>query len=81
MSNVKGTPSALFVPTLAALPPASQHRGLVVFCGNARRGAEGAGAGTGNLLFSNGTVWVRTDTGATRRSRASVGSLACSCAS
>jgi hypothetical protein len=62
--TIKGSPTSIFVPTLAALPPAAQNRGLVVFCGNARRAAEGAGAGTGNLLFSNGTIWVRTDTGA-----------------
>jgi hypothetical protein len=65
MSNIKGVPTALGPVTFAQLPPAAQYRGAVVFCSNARRGAEGAGVGTGNLLFSNGTVWVRTDTGAT----------------
>lgn len=63
--NIKGVPTTLGVVTFANLPPASANRGATIFCSNARKAAEGAGVGTGNLLFSDGTNWIRVDTGAT----------------
>jgi hypothetical protein len=52
--------------TLASLPAASAaNKGLTAFVSNARKAAEGAAAGTGNLVFSDGTAWRRVDTGAT----------------
>jgi len=50
----------------ADLPTASaDNEGYVYYVSNARKVAEGAGAGTGNLVFSDGSNWIRVDTGAT----------------
>ena len=50
----------------ADLPTASaDNEGYIYYVSNARKAAEGAGAGTGNLVFSDGSNWIRVDTGAT----------------
>jgi len=50
----------------ADLPTASaDNEGYVYYVSNARKVAEAAGAGTGNLVFSDGSNWIRVDTGAT----------------
>ena len=48
------------LPTAAAA-----NEGYIYYVSNARKAAEGAGAGTGNLVFSDGSNWIRVDTGAT----------------
>ena len=50
----------------ADLPTASaDNEGYIYYVSNARKAAEGAGAGTGNLVFSDGSNWIRVDNGAT----------------
>jgi hypothetical protein len=50
---------------VGALPAASAaNLGAIVFSPDCRKAAEGLGAGTGNLVFSDGTNWIRVDTGA-----------------
>jgi len=49
----------------ADLPSATANTGRIIFCSDARKAAEGVGAGTGNLVFSVGANWIRLDTGAT----------------
>jgi hypothetical protein len=49
----------------ADLPTATANTGRIIFCSDARKVAETAGNGTGNLLFSDGANWIRVDTGAT----------------
>ena len=50
----------------ADLPTASaDNEGYIYYVSNSRKAAEGAGAGTGNLVFSDGSNWIRVDTGAT----------------
>lgn len=63
--NIKGVPTSLGPVTFANLPSAAGRAGAVIFCSNARKASEAAGVGTGNLLFSDGTNWIRTDTGVT----------------
>ena len=55
----------LGVLDVGALPAASAaNLGAIVFSPDCRKAAEGAAAGTGNLVFSDGTNWIRVDTGA-----------------
>ena len=50
---------------VGALPAASAaNSGAIVFSPDCRKAAEGVGAGTGNLVFSDGSNWIRVDTGA-----------------
>ena len=50
----------------ANLPTASaDNEGYIYYVSDARKVSEGAGAGTGNLVFSDGSNWIRVDTGAT----------------
>ena len=49
----------------ANLPTASASTGRIIFCTNALKASETAGNGTGNLVFSDGSNWIRVDTGAT----------------
>jgi hypothetical protein len=49
----------------ANLPTASASTGQVIFCNDALKASETTGNGTGNLVFSDGSNWVRVDTGAT----------------
>lgn len=47
------------------LPTASENTGRIIFCSDALKASETAGNGTGNLVFSDGSNWIRVDTGAT----------------
>lgn len=49
----------------ADLPSASANTGRIIFCSDALKASELAGNGTGNLVFSDGSNWIRVDTGAT----------------
>lgn len=52
--------------TVAQLPAAAQaFKGMQRFASNGRKNGEGAGAGTGVLVYFDGTAWRATDTGAT----------------
>lgn len=55
--TVAGLPTTTTLPTLAA--------GDIAFASNGRKGAEGAAAGTGVLVYWDGTAWRRVDDGAT----------------
>ena len=48
----------------ANLPSATANIGRIIFCSDALKAAETAGNGTGNLVFSDGSNWIRVDTGA-----------------
>lgn len=50
--------------TVAALP-AVHVVGDIYFATNGRKNGEGGGAGTGVLVFSDGTNWIAVDSGAT----------------
>lgn len=50
--------------TVATLPTAGTARRLA-FASNGRKNGEGAGAGTGVVVFDDGTAWRAVDTGAT----------------
>ena len=49
----------------ANLPTASASTGRIICCTDALKASETAGNGTGNLVFSDGSNWIRVDTGAT----------------
>jgi len=50
----------------ASLPTAdAANEGYIYYVSDARKAAETAGNGTGNLVFSDGSNWIRVDTGAT----------------
>ena len=49
----------------ASLPTATASTGRIIFCTDALKASETAGNGTGNLVFSDGSNWIRVDTGAT----------------
>jgi hypothetical protein len=49
----------------ANLPSASANEGRIIFCSDALKASETTGNGTGNLVFSDGSNWIRVDTGAT----------------
>ena len=52
--------------TFANLPTASaSNEGYIYYVSDARKASETAGNGTGNLVFSDGSNWIRVDTGAT----------------
>lgn len=64
MANIKGVRQQLPNCTVATLPPAATHKGDTVFVTNALKAGETTSNGTGNLAFSDGTNWIRVDTGA-----------------
>lgn len=48
------------------LPSASSdNEGYIYYVNDARKASEAANAGTGNLVFSDGSNWIRVDNGAT----------------
>ena len=49
----------------ADLPTASENPGRILFVSDALKASETTGNGTGNLVFSDGSNWIRVDTGAT----------------
>ena len=50
--------------TVATLPSGA-GAGEIAFATNGRKNGEGAGLGTGVLVFHDGTAWRASDTGAT----------------
>jgi len=50
--------------TVANLPTDAEA-GDVAFASNALKASETTGNGTGNLVFFDGSNWIRADTGAT----------------
>lgn len=57
------TPLGLASYTVAGLPAGTA--GNVAYASNGRKAGEGAGAGTGVLVFKDATNWIACDTGAT----------------
>ena len=51
--------------TVATLPAAASNTGAIAFASDALKASETTGNGTGNLVFSDGSNWIRVDTGAT----------------
>ncbi len=52
--------------TFANLPTAAAaNEGYIYYVSDALKASETAGNGTGNLVFSDGSNWIRVDTGAT----------------
>ena len=50
----------------ANLPTASaDNEGYIYYVSDALKASETAGNGTGNLVFSDGSNWIRVDNGAT----------------
>lgn len=49
--------------TVSGLPTGAA--GMIAFASNGRKNGEGGGAGTGVLVFFDGTAWRACDTGAT----------------
>lgn len=52
------------VYTVATLPAAGDA-GRIAFVSNGRKNGEGAAAGTGVLVFDDGTAWIASDSGTT----------------
>lgn len=50
--------------TVATLPTDAEA-GDIAYASNALKASETNGNGTGNLVFFDGTNWIRVDTGAT----------------
>lgn len=65
MANIKGSPVTLGNYTVAGLPAAGQLEGVVAYATDGRKNGELAAAGTGVLVFSDGSNWIAVDTGAT----------------
>jgi len=63
LSVAMGGPINMKSYTVAGLPAGSA--GDVVYASNGRKNGEGAGLGTGVLVFKDGTAWRACDTGAT----------------
>ena len=50
----------------ADLPTASaDNEGYIYYVSNALKASETSGGGTGNLVFSDGSNWIRVDDGST----------------
>lgn len=64
MGKVKVTTATLDPLTVAALP-VRVLPGTIAYASNGRKNGEGAGAGTGVLVFHDGTAWRACDTGQT----------------
>ena len=62
-ANINAVPNRLAAYTVAGLPAGSA--GDTAYASNGRKNGEGAGAGTGVLVFKDGTAWRACDTGAT----------------
>jgi len=61
---IAGCLSITLTPTLLANLP-TPAEGMVAYASNARKNGEGVGAGTGCLVFYDGSNWIAVDTGAT----------------
>jgi hypothetical protein len=64
-ASVAGTGSPITLPsyTVATLPAVGAAQ--IAYASNGRKNGEGAGAGTGVMVFSDATHWRACDTGAT----------------
>lgn len=62
-SDAMTAPIKLMSYTVAGLPSAAA--GLLAYASNGRKNGEGAGSGTGVMVFSDATAWRACDTGAT----------------
>lgn len=60
-----GTSTPLINKTVAELASITPTAGLTYFATDGRKGGEGSGAGTGVMVFGDGTAWRAVDTGAT----------------
>lgn len=58
-----GPPVTVSSYTVATLPAVG--RGQIAYASNGRKNGEGAGSGTGVMVFSDATAWRACDTGAT----------------
>ena len=58
-------PLPIISVAVADLPSPPSQAGLVAYASDGRKNGEGAGAGTGVLVFSDATAWRACDTGAT----------------
>lgn len=68
VTSTNGFVGDIQVPTytVAILPSASSAgAGTVLYASDALKASETTGNGTGNLVFSDGSNWIRVDTGAT----------------
>lgn len=63
--QVKGPPTPAPKSFLVANLPTDVVAGTIAYASNARKASEGAGLGTGSIVFYDGTNWIRPDTGAT----------------
>lgn len=63
MREMLGTINALTNPVLFADLPAGTE-GQIIYVSNGRKAGQGAGLGTGNLAFHDGSTWIAVDTGA-----------------
>jgi hypothetical protein len=59
------TATALSSYTVANLPTSGIAASQLAYASNGRKNGEGAGAGTGVMVFRDGTAWRACDTGAT----------------
>ena len=50
--------------TVATLPAAASSTGTMAYVSDALKASESSGNGTGNVAFSDGSNWIRVDTGA-----------------
>jgi len=61
---LSGVVTMTLTPTaLASLPTPAE--GMIAYASDARKNGEGAGLGTGCLVFYDGSNWIAVDTGAT----------------
>ena len=68
VNSTNGFVGDIQVPTytVATLPAAaSAGAGTVLYASDALKASETTGNGTGNLVFSDGSNWIRVDTGVT----------------
>ena len=67
VTSTNGFVGDIKVPTytVATLPAAANEAGTILYASDALKASETTGNGTGNLVFSYGTNWIRVDTGAT----------------
>lgn len=63
--NVKGVPSYHHGSFTVANLPSDAAAGDTAYATDALKASETAGNGTGNLVFYDGSNWIRVDTGAT----------------
>jgi hypothetical protein len=64
-ANLTGVLTVTLTPVVVASLPSPGEAGMVAFASDGRKNGEGAGLGTGVLVFHDGSSWVACDTGAT----------------